>query len=450
MSSNVLLPTPASRERVLVLDGQTNQALACVRSLGRAGHEVFVASHRRWPIAAWSTYCRGRFLLAGETLAAFAELRGWARDRGVTIVLPLTERACLLCNAQRDAWEALGVVVGCGPDDMLLRAFDKAETLRYAAGCGVSTPPTRVPTSLAECRAAAEAVGYPCVVKPRFSNAHDGFVFQTGGDAHYVRDPAQLEAAIEASRQGPRWPLIQGFVPGQGKGVFALCDHGQPVAWFAHERLRDVQPSGSGSSLRRAIALDPRLRAPAERMLCEMQWHGPAMVEFRDDGTHSPSLMEVNGRFWGSLELAVLAGVDFPRLWVALLRGHKMTPATAAIEGVTLRWVWGDVKRFLHILAGAPPGYPGRYPSVFQGLRELFGPQPSGTRNEAWNPDDRWPAVGEFVQGFDELLTRVLRGARAARGTPVHPRSATAAPTARRVSVPPPASSHPADEARVP
>jgi len=450
MSSNVLLPTPASRERVLVLDGQTNQALACVRSLGRAGHEVFVASHRRWPIAAWSTYCRGRFLLAGETLAAFAELRGWARDRGVTIVLPLTERACLLCNAQRDAWEALGVVVGCGPDDMLLRAFDKAETLRYAAGCGVSTPPTRVPTSLAECRAAAEAVGYPCVVKPRFSNAHDGFVFQTGGDAHYVRDPAQLEAAIEASRQGPRWPLIQGFVPGQGKGVFALCDHGQPVAWFAHERLRDVQPSGSGSSLRRAIALDPRLRAPAERMLCEMQWHGPAMVEFRDDGTHSPSLMEVNGRFWGSLELAVLAGVDFPRLWVALLRGHKMTPATAAIEGVTLRWVWGDVKRFLHILAGAPPGYPGRYPSVFQGLRELFGPQPSGTRNEAWNPDDRWPAVGEFVQGFDELLTRVLRGARPARGTPVHPRSVTAAPAARRVSVPPPASSHPADEARVP
>jgi len=412
MSAGVLPPPRATRERVLVLDAQTTQALACVRSLGRAGHEVFVASDRRWPLAAWSAYCRGRFALAGETVAAFAELRDWARDRGVTMVLPLTERACLLCNAQRSAWEALGIVVGCGQDDMLLRAFDKAETLRYAAACGISIPPTRAPTSLAECRAAAEAVGYPCVVKPRFSNVYDGSVFHTGGDARYVRHPAQLDAIIEASRQGPRWPLIQGFVPGQGKGVFTVCDHGQPVAWFAHERLRDVRPSGSGSSLRRAIALDPRLRAPAERILCEMQWHGPAMVEFRDDGSASPALIEVNGRFWGSLQLAVSAGVDFPHLWVALLRGHTIPPSPAATEGVTLRWVWGDVKRFLYILAGAPPGYPGRYPSVFQGVRELLGSQPAGTRNEAWSPDDRWPAVGEFVQGFDELLTRLLRRAR--------------------------------------
>ena len=279
-----------TQERVLVLDGHTNQALACVRSLGRAGHEVLVASHRRWPLAAWSTYCRGRFRLAGETVAAFAEVRGWARERGVTIVLPLTERACLLCNAERQAWEAQGIIVGCGRDDMLLRAFDKAETVRYASACGLSIPPTRVPTSLADAREAAEAVGYPCVVKPRFSNMLDGAVFWPGGGARYVGHPAQLDAALEASRQGDRWPLIQGFVPGQGKGVFALCDHGKPVAWFAHERLRDVRPSGSGSSLRRAVALDPRLREPTERLLCEMKWHGPAMVEFRDDGTNAPEL----------------------------------------------------------------------------------------------------------------------------------------------------------------
>lgn len=398
-----------AQERVLVLDGQTNQALACVRSLGRAGHAVFVASHLRWPLATWSRYCRDRFRLESETIEAFAELRAWARERGVTLVLPLTERACLLCNAERPAWESLGIVVGCGPDEMLLRAFDKAQTVEHAAACGVPTPPTRAPTSLVECREAAEAVGYPCVVKPRFSNFHDGFVFRAGGAASYVGDPTQFDAAIAASRQGDRWPVIQGYVPGSGKGVFALCDHGRAVAWFAHERLRDVRPSGSGSSLRRAIALDPRLREPAERLLCEMQWHGPAMVEFRDDGTHPPYLIEVNGRFWGSLQLAVSAGVDFPSLWVALLRGRTITPFPAYTEGVTLRWLWGDVKRFLYIMAGAPAGYPGRYPSARQGLRELLGPQPPGTRSETWSAGDRWPAVGELVQGVGEVVTRALR-----------------------------------------
>jgi predicted ATP-grasp superfamily ATP-dependent carboligase len=89
----------------------------------------------------------------------------------------------------------------------------------------------------------------------------------------------ELTAAVQARRQGAHWPIIQGFVPGQGKGVFALCDRGRAIAWFAHERLRDVRPSGS-SSLRRSAPLDPRLLAPAERLLNALKWHGPAMVEF--------------------------------------------------------------------------------------------------------------------------------------------------------------------------
>ena len=140
------------------------------------------------------------------------------------------------------------------------------------------------------------------------------------------------------------------------------------------------------------------------------------MVEFRDGGTDAPYLIEVNGRFWGSLQLAVSAGVDFPGLWLALLRGATITPFPSYVAGVTLRSLWGDVKRFLHILAGAPPGYPDRYPSVFRGLRELLGPQPPGTRYEAWNADDRWPAVGEFVQGVDELVMRLLRRVHLTRG----------------------------------
>jgi hypothetical protein len=195
-------------------------------------------------------------------------------------------------------------------------------------------------------------------------------------------------------------------VGGRGKGVFAHCEHGRAVAWFAHERLRDVRPSGSGSSLRRAAPLDPRLLAPAERLLCEMRWHGPAMVEFRDDGAQEPFLMEVNGRFWGSLQLAIDAGVDFPRLWLAILTGQSVGEPPRYRDDVVLRWLWGDVKRFLYIVAGRPAGFPGRYPSIGQGLRELLGPQPAGTRLEAWDAQDRWPALGEWVQGLGELMSR--------------------------------------------
>ncbi len=393
------------RDTALVLDGQTNQALACVRSLGRAGYDVSVAATRRRPLAAWSRFARGRFLLAGETPEAFAALRRWAATRGVSLVLPLTERSCVLCNLERSAWEAAGITVGSAPAELLGIAFDKARTFELAARSGVAIPPTRVPATLPEARLAAAEIGFPCVVKSRFSNAWDGTRFLPDPGTSYVRTAAELDAAVTLHRQGEHWPLIQGFVPGQGKGVFALFESGRPVAWFAHERLRDVRPSGSGSSLRRSAPLEPRLLEPAERLLAAMAWHGPAMVEFRDDGVHPPSLMEVNGRFWGSLQLAVSAGADFPLWWAAILRGRPVERRTGYATGVTVRWLWGDIKRFLYILAGAPPGYPERYPTVWQGLRELLGRQPAGTRSETWQPDDRWPALGEWAQGLGELFS---------------------------------------------
>lgn len=388
-----------------MLDGQTNQALACVRSLGAAGCEVFVASRGRWPLAAWSRHCRGSFRLGGEDLESFAELRGWARRRGVRFVLPLTERSCVLANAGRGGWEAAGVAVGCGPAEMLEAAFDKALTVRHAEACGVRVPRTCVPSSLDDCLGAAEEIGFPCVVKPRRSNAWDGARFSPTQAPVYVKGREELRRAVAAFQRGGEWPLVQAYVEGRGKGIFALCDGGRVVARFAHERLRDTRPTGSGSSLRRSVAAEPRFAEPAARLLAALSWHGPAMVEFKDDGAGEPCLMEVNGRFWGSLQLGVDAGVDFPLLWLSTLKGERVAAADDYAAGVTLRWLWGDVKRLLHIAGGPPPGYPGSYPTLWQGLKEFFGPQPAGTRLEMWRAGDPGPAVGEWVEGVKDLLT---------------------------------------------
>ena len=392
-------------QRVLILDGQTNQALACARSLGRAGYEVLVASHLRWPLAGWSRYCSRQFRLRGETLEEYRRLRLQLAELKVDWALPLTERACVLCNLERAEWERAGIGIACAPQETLNRAFDKFVTTERAKACGVSVPPTFLPDSLPAALDAEREIGFPCVIKPRFSHAWEDGRFLPNRSCAYVRQPEDLERAVLSRRQGSHWPLMQAYVPGTGKGVFALCDRGRVVAWFAHERLRDVRPTGSGSSLRRAIELEPRLRAPSEALLAELEWHGPAMVEYRDDGVSDPSLMEVNGRFWTSLELAIQAGVDFPRLWLDVLNNRPVQPNASYRTDVTLRWVWGDMKRLMYVMAGRPSGYTGAFPSRPQGVREVFGRQPAGTRAEIWQRDDPWPAVGEWVQGAREVLS---------------------------------------------
>lgn len=392
--------------QVLVLDGHTNQALAAVRSLGRAGHMPYVVSHRRAPLAAWSRHCRQSLHVTGQSLEGMETARRWARERGIQVVMPMTERSCTLVNLSRAQWVDDGFVAGCAPAATLNQAFDKGATLAIARSAKVSCPETSLPGSLEEAVAAAERFEWRCVVKSRRSHAWDGQRFLPDLACAYPTSPDDLVLAIEQRRQGSTWPLVQRLVPGVGKGVFTLWDHGRPLAWFAHERLRDIRPTGSGSSLRRAIALDPRLRVPAERLLHALQWHGPAMVEFRDDGV-TPWLMEVNGRFWTSLQLAVDAGVDFPELWLrALIQSGIEGEHDNYQTGVTLRWLWGDAKRLIYIAAGRPAGFAGPFPTLRQGLAEVLGRQPTGTRTEMWRKDDPWPAVGEWVQGIGDLLAR--------------------------------------------
>src|SRR6059058_2069289 len=198
--------TASRRARVLVLDGQTTQALACVRSLGRAGYDVLVASDCRWPLGAWSRHSRARFRVKGETVAAFAELRAWARRLGVSVVLPLTERSCLLCDTERAAWTEVGITVGCAPTDVLMQAFDKGRVIARAEACGVSIPPKQFPHSLAACHAAAEVVGFPCVVKARRSKVQTEMGFSRDPGPGYAASHAELDQTVQARRQGEHWP----------------------------------------------------------------------------------------------------------------------------------------------------------------------------------------------------------------------------------------------------
>jgi hypothetical protein len=68
--------------------------------------------------------------------------------------------------------------------------------------------------------------------------------------------------------------------------------------------------------------------------LAALEWTGLAMVEFKV-GEDGPKLMEINGRVWGSLPLAVKSGVDFPaRMAELYLAGPPKNgrPADTAYE----------------------------------------------------------------------------------------------------------------------
>ena len=151
---------------------------------------------------------------------------------------------------------------------------------------------------------------YPVVVKPGRSviSVNDDLCV-TG--VHYAHNATELNRLYDKIDYLQQPSLIQRRVEGEGQGVFALMNKGKPVALFAHRRLREKPPSGGVSVLRESIALPQPMTEYALRLLQYTGWHGVAMVEFKvDRQTGAPLLMEVNGRFWGSLQLALDASVN--------------------------------------------------------------------------------------------------------------------------------------------
>jgi predicted ATP-grasp superfamily ATP-dependent carboligase len=192
-------------------------------------------------------------------------------------------------------------------------------------------------------------------------------------------------------------------VIGPGIGVFVLVWDGELLAAFAHRRIREKPPSGGVSVLSESIALDRGLLARSDALLRDFDWQGVVMVEYKlDQKTGIPYLMEVNGRFWGSLQLAIDAGVDFPNMLVAAACGDPPPPVGDYRVGARLRWEWGDVDnlavrlRRSRATLAVPQGSPGRVKGILDFVR-AFGP---GTRSEVFRRDDPRPFLRETLDWF--------------------------------------------------
>jgi len=136
--------------------------------------------------------------------------------------------------------------------------------------------------------------------------------------------------------------LIQEYIPGQGYGFFALFNRGKPRAIFMHKRIREYPITGGPSTLAESV-YDEELKRQGLKLLEALNWHGVAMVEFKKDQRDNEfKLMEINPKFWGSLDLATASGVDFPYLTIKMALEGDIDPLFNYRAGVKFRWLFPD------------------------------------------------------------------------------------------------------------
>lgn len=398
---------------VLVTDAARGSAVAFIRSLDRAGHVVIAGDVSRVSAGGWSRSSTASFRYpnpyddpAGASDAILAQVV----ERGVDVVLPITDVTTRVVESLRDRLPPR-CRIGVPPAGASAVAADKNRTIELAAELGVPVPTTVMVDSPAEARAAVASLGWPVVVKPVTSLGRDVDGAMRKFEVGYGFDPDDLERKVRSLGHGAP-VLLQECCTGEGVGIELLVDRGRVLRAFSHRRLHEVPVTGGASALRESIAVDPDLLDYSTRLMRELEWTGLAMVEFKA-GRSGHRLMEINGRPWGSLPLAVRAGVDFPADYVRLLTGESghesedISPEDYSI-GTVARNLQLEIVWIASVLRGprsdsAHFPWPPRRAALASMLR-LFSPR---VGDDILSLRDPLPGVAEILSLGSKLIGKV-------------------------------------------
>jgi len=383
-----LAPPSNSQTAVLLSDEHYKHSLGIVRHLGRQGVRVSMVAASKNSLACCSRHCREVILSPAGTVAALVETMLQAvKHRHFDLVMPVSYPMTLALAQRRellDSYTRLEVVAS----HTLERAADKATMIALAGKLGVPAPRT---CRSAEIHEHADELIFPVVIKPQQESPGRPPIRY----AHNLRElweilPSQTGRKLSGDTENY---LVQEFIPGNGCGFFATYQRGVCKRIFMHRRLREYPATGGVSSCAESF-YDPKLEFYGRRMLDALHWHGVAMVEFRRDSRDGEyKLMEINPKFWGSLDLALAAGADFPGDLCQMALGRTLPFSDQYRRNLRFQWPFSGHGELFHLWT--------RPQSIFGVALDFLNPR---VKSNVWLGD-----LGPNFRELGDLAGKVLR-----------------------------------------
>ena len=393
----------------IVLGIDTAIGVTVVRELGAHGVPVHGIGRTESAVGRASRYC------TGFSLRQAGPLSDWLPDlitqTGAKALLAISE-GDLVALAQLPP-----VINGCTiitpRAEPLAIVLDKSETLARAAALGIDIPISWQPVSSEDMALRARTLTYPVIAKWADPPAMADRLTALGLPlikAEYLHNADALIALVERYAPLGCWPLIQSYCPGFGLGQMIHMAGGKAVLRFQHRRLHEMPPEGGVSTLCESEPLSRHTAqmAKSEALLASIGWEGPAMVEYRHDPeTGRNWLMEINGRFWGSMPLASHSGAEFA--WESYRRAilGQSDAVQPDIKSRRARYMIPETKRLIQLLfkrrAIADPLFK---PTPLADLRDYLG--------GFFDPKMRyylfrWSDPGPFLSDIKTVMMKAVR-----------------------------------------
>lgn len=385
--------------RVLVVtNGRARGTLAAARGLTDAGWVVGVGTPDGSGMVTRSRSCARRHVVPrprGDGEAFVDGVRRAVHEGGYDLVFGAGDEWMAALSAHRSA------IPPCVPHPAFAtveRALDKVELARCAVQAGWSAPRT----ALADDDAVDRWVG-PVVVKCR-THWRPGLEHLHRVEARAHCDAASAATRVRQLRTGGFEPLLQERVAGRLGALIGLFVDGRLVSRVQQE-TSGTWPTPSGVSCRaQTVEVDEELTDRAAWLLTALGWSGLVELQYLRDDAGRRWLIDLNGRFYGSMALANAAGTNLADSWARQALGRRPPPLRDGRAGVRFLWTAGDLRRAVTERRG------GLVADVASTLRWL-----PGARTSVWDPRDVGPTL-------DLVTSRLRRPVRTSPSPPVRPR----------------------------
>ncbi|HEY1457646.1 MAG TPA: ATP-grasp domain-containing protein [Solirubrobacteraceae bacterium] len=376
--------------RALIIDsGLDRGSLAAARALAADGWTVGVGSPARGLAASSRAVAHWHPMPAPRdgTDDLIAAVSDAVRAQRYEVVFSSEDEGVLALSAGRGE---LSAVIPYGPHETVLRAFDKLQLTRAAESVGIGVPRTIEPTA----DALASWQG-PVVVKPTFT-----FATQSEGrmNAIVLDDPSEAPARVQEIRRSGGRPILQEVVAGELCAISVLSDQRSRIVACTQQRAELTWPPRVGVSARaRTVPLEPDLFERVRALIERLEWFGLAQLQFLVAADSDARLLDFNGRFYGSLALAIAAGVDFPTLWARLATERPLPPISQPAIGRRYQWFSRDLRASLSRADTSRLG--GALGSIAHAV---------GSTHSVWRMNDPWPAIHHYggallAQGLERV-----------------------------------------------
>lgn len=371
---------------VIILDGQGRKALSLARSLGKLGHDISIVTNTLLSPAIWSNFC-SRFLISKtytkNKFFFLKTLKNLNIRNKPLFLIPLEDETVLFISKHKKEISRYYKFLIPKKKNLEL-AINKYKISKVVKKLNIDCPHIFHTKSASDIKKIIknlynqnELDDY--ILKPESGYGSLGIIYLS---KKYLNFDWKKHIKIFGKC------FVQKKIISSGDAIgcsFLFNKNSKCVANFVHKRIFQYPILGGPSTYRVSVKND-LLKKKSIKILKKLKWKGVAMVEWKiDPKTQIPYFLEINPRFWGSVELSGRSGINFPSLYLDILKNKKIKKKDYML-GIKCRWVFpGDLLRYLS---------DDKRESIFKYFKNFFN------ECEEWDKKDIMGFFGSVICSF--------------------------------------------------